>query len=51
MNRASSSNDKPKFYVTTPIYCANSRLHVGSAYSKIMCDPIARLRNVGEPLL
>jgi methionyl-tRNA synthetase len=33
---------KPKFYLTTPIYYANSRPHVGSAYTTIVCDVIAR---------
>ncbi len=32
---------KPKFYLTTPIYYANSRPHVGSAYTTIVCDVIA----------
>src|SRR6202050_5706878 len=34
--------DRPKFYLTTPIYYANSRPHVGSAYTTIVCDVIAR---------
>jgi methionyl-tRNA synthetase len=34
--------DKPKYYLTTPIYYANSRPHVGSAYTTIVCDVIAR---------
>jgi len=35
-------NSKPKYYLTTPIYYANSRPHVGSAYTTIVCDVIAR---------
>ena len=27
---------KPKYYLTTPIYYANSRPHVGSAYTTIV---------------
>ncbi|HXW17824.1 MAG TPA: methionine--tRNA ligase [Candidatus Acidoferrales bacterium] len=33
---------KPTYYLTTPIYYANSRPHVGSAYTTIVCDVIAR---------
>ena len=36
----------PKFYLTTPIYYANSRPHVGSAYTTIVCDVIARHRRM-----
>jgi methionyl-tRNA synthetase len=38
--------DKPKFYLTTPIYYANSRPHVGSAYTTIACDVIARYKRM-----
>jgi methionyl-tRNA synthetase len=34
----------PKFYLTTPLYYANARPHVGSAYSTIVCDVIARYK-------
>lgn len=37
---------KPKFYLTTPIYYANSRPHVGSAYTTIVCDAIARYKRM-----
>ena len=37
---------KPKFYLTTPIYYANSRPHVGSAYTTIACDVIARYKKM-----
>jgi methionyl-tRNA synthetase len=37
---------KPKFYLTTPIYYANSRPHVGSAYTTIACDVIARYKRM-----
>ena len=36
----------PKFYLTTPIYYANSRPHVGSAYTTIVCDAIARYKRM-----
>src|SRR5579863_10128243 len=38
--------DKPKYYLTTPIYYANSRPHVGSAYTTIVCDVIARYKRM-----
>jgi len=37
---------KKKFYLTTPIYYANSRPHVGSAYTTIVCDVIARYKRM-----
>ncbi|HKS81216.1 MAG TPA: methionine--tRNA ligase [Candidatus Acidoferrales bacterium] len=40
------SQPKPKFYLTTPIYYANSRPHVGSAYTTIVCDVIARYKRM-----
>ena len=33
---------KPTFYITTPIYYVNARPHIGSAYTTIVCDAIAR---------
>jgi methionyl-tRNA synthetase len=39
--------EKPeKYYLTTPIYYANSRPHVGSAYTTIVCDVIARYKRM-----
>jgi methionyl-tRNA synthetase len=38
--------EKPKFYLTTPIYYANSRPHVGSAYTTIVCDVLARYKRM-----
>src|SRR5579862_3407786 len=40
------TTDKKKFYLTTPIYYANSRPHVGSAYTTIVCDVIARYKRM-----
>jgi methionyl-tRNA synthetase len=37
---------KDKYYLTTPIYYANSRPHVGSAYTTIVCDVIARYKRM-----
>jgi methionyl-tRNA synthetase len=39
-------NSKQKYYLTTPIYYANSRPHVGSAYTTIVCDVIARYKRM-----
>jgi methionyl-tRNA synthetase len=39
-------SEKKKFYLTTPIYYANSRPHVGSAYTTIVCDVIARYKRM-----
>lgn len=35
-----------KFYITTPLYYANARPHVGSAYSTLVCDAIARYKRL-----
>jgi methionyl-tRNA synthetase len=36
--------DRPPFYLTTPIYYVNARPHLGTAYSTIVTDTIARLK-------
>jgi len=46
MSQSESSGAEPKFYLTTPIYYANSRPHVGSAYTTIVCDVIARYKRM-----
>lgn len=35
-----------RFYLTTPIYYPNARPHVGSAYTTIVCDAIARYKRM-----
>jgi methionyl-tRNA synthetase len=35
-----------RYYLTTPIYYANSRPHVGSSYTTIACDVIARYQRM-----
>lgn len=35
-------NSKNKFYVTTPIYYATARPHIGSLYSTLLADVLAR---------
>jgi methionyl-tRNA synthetase len=46
MSQPTTPTDKHKFYLTTPIYYANSRPHVGSAYTTIVCDVIARYKRM-----
>jgi len=33
-----------KFYLTTPIYYPNARLHAGHAYTTLVCDALARYK-------
>ncbi|HUI41061.1 MAG TPA: methionine--tRNA ligase [Terriglobia bacterium] len=44
-------SDKPQnrgtFYLTTPLYYPNARPHVGSAYTTIVCDVLARYKRMG----
>jgi len=48
----SSTQAKNKFYVTTPIYYVNGEPHIGSAYTTIAADVLARLhRLAGEDVL
>ncbi|HOG33991.1 MAG TPA: class I tRNA ligase family protein, partial [Petrotogaceae bacterium] len=35
-----------KFYVTTPIYYVNSEPHIGSSYTTIVADIIARYKRM-----
>jgi methionyl-tRNA synthetase len=37
---------RPKFYLTTPIYYANARPHVGSAYTTLVADTVARFKRM-----
>jgi methionyl-tRNA synthetase len=38
--------NKPKYYVTTPIYYVNARPHIGHAYTTIVADVVARRRRL-----
>jgi methionyl-tRNA synthetase len=40
------SNEKPKFYLTTPIYYTNGLPHIGHTYSTIVCDTIRRYKRM-----
>src|SRR3989338_7974912 len=37
------SEERKKFYITTPIYYVNDKPHIGSAYPTIAADVLARL--------
>ncbi|AXQ79151.1 methionine--tRNA ligase [Streptococcus chenjunshii] len=38
--------DKKTFYITTPIYYPSGKLHIGSAYTTIACDVMARYKRL-----
>jgi methionyl-tRNA synthetase len=42
----SHADNRPRFYLTTPIYYANARPHVGSAYTTLVADTIARFKRM-----
>lgn len=43
------TDERKKFYITTPIYYVNDKPHIGSAYTTIAADVLARLhRQLGE---
>jgi len=42
----SHADQRPKFYLTTPIYYANARPHVGSAYTTLVADSFARFKRM-----
>lgn len=39
-------NNRPKFYVTTPIYYVNDVPHIGHAYTTIIADALARFHRL-----
>lgn len=38
--------DKKTFYITTPIYYPSGKLHIGSSYTTIACDAMARYKRM-----
>ncbi|AIK76214.1 methionine--tRNA ligase [Streptococcus agalactiae] len=38
--------EKKSFYITTPIYYPSGKLHIGSAYTTIACDVLARYKHM-----
>lgn len=44
-----TTDERKKFYITTPIYYVNAKPHIGHAYTTIAADVLARLhRQLGE---
>ena len=43
---AATVDEKPPFYVTTPIYYVNGQPHIGHAYTTLACDVIARFKRL-----
>ncbi|HYC79993.1 MAG TPA: methionine--tRNA ligase, partial [Candidatus Binatia bacterium] len=41
-----NTEEKRKFYITTPIYYVNAKPHIGSAYTTIAADVLARLHRL-----
>jgi methionyl-tRNA synthetase len=39
-------SNKPKYYLTTPIYYTNGLPHIGHTYSTIVCDTIRRFKRM-----
>jgi methionyl-tRNA synthetase len=46
MDKPAEAQDKPKFYLTTPIYYVNARPHLGHTYTTIVADTIARYKRM-----
>ena len=47
MNNENNKNDD--FFITTPIYYASGKPHLGHAYTSIVCDVLARWnRDIGK---
>ena len=38
--------DKPRYYLTTPIYYANDVPHIGHAYTSLACDVLSRFKRL-----
>jgi methionyl-tRNA synthetase len=36
------SSERPKYFITTPIYYVNARPHIGHTYTTVVCDALAR---------
>lgn len=40
------ADQKPTFYITTPIYYPSGKLHIGNSYTTIACDAMARFKRL-----
>lgn len=38
--------EKPKYYITTPIYYPSGKWHLGTCYTTVICDAIARFKRM-----
>ena len=38
--------EKPKFYITTPIYYPSGKFHIGTAYTTVLADTIKRYKKL-----
>ena len=38
--------EKKPFYITTPIYYPSGKLHIGSSYTTLFCDAMARYKRL-----
>ena len=41
-----TTNNKGKYYITTPIYYQSENLHIGHTYCKVMADAMARFKRL-----
>ena len=39
-------SEKPKYYITTPIYYPSGKWHLGTCYTTVVCDAIARFKRM-----
>ena len=44
--RSLVAKEKKTFYITTPIYYPNGKLHIGNSYTTIACDVMARYKRM-----
>lgn len=40
------ADQKPTFYITTPIYYPSGKLHIGNSYTTVLCDALARFKRL-----
>ena len=44
--RANMAEQKPTYYITTPIYYPSGKLHIGNSYTEVACDAEARFKRL-----
>ena len=40
------AEQKPTYYITTPIYYPSGKLHIGNSYTEVACDAEARFKRL-----